>query len=375
LDHFATSSNLREYPNILEQIMENKLSSGKMEALSRIWRRVLEKEHIGLEDNFFALGGDPWKAIELFRDIQENMGHSFSPLVIYQAPTIASLAVLLEAPNYPPFPRHVPLKSGDLEAPVFLTHGLGGNILEFFDFVKHLQTSRPLYGLQARGTDGLEKPCSTIEEMAHFHVDAVKELQPHGPYMLVGYSLGGLIVLKMARHLAESGETIALLVMIDSYPPLRYAPPGQRLRVLSRKTKHYASRMLRSPAHKAIHRGVRPPEQRSDAPQDAPWHVEVRTSLGVAFTPAMRRVQEYATKALLNYRPRHYHGRIRFVRAGTPLHFPDDPERVWAKFTDQFEVETVTGDHHELLTIHYESLAAVIDRYLRELSAGTFKGS
>jgi thioesterase domain-containing protein len=330
--------------------MANTLNSERTEALSRIWQRVLGREHIGIEESFFDLGDNPWQAVSLFREIEKEFGRLLSPIVIFQAPTIASLAVLLDTHDCPPFPKHILLKFGDQEPPVFLAHGLGGNILEFFDFAKYVRSSHAIYGLQARGSDGLEEPCSSIEEMAETHVDAIRVLQPHGPYTLVGYSLGGLVALEMARCLTASGEHIDLLVMIDSYPPLQFAPLAQRLGVYARRITHGALRLRVS-------------------------HADIPGSLGIAFTPAMQRVQECSVKALRNYRPRDYHGSIRFVRAGTPLHFPDDPAKVWTKFTPQFEVETVPGNHHELLTTNCESLADVISRYLHELSMERPTGS
>ena len=327
----------------------------RTEALLRIWQRVLEREHIGVEETFFNLGGTAWQVVDLFREIAEKFGRLLSPVVIFQTPTVASLSVLLEATNCPPFPKHVLLKPGDHKPPVFFIHGLGGNVLEFVSLVKLLRCSHAIYGLQARGTDGLEKPCSSIEEMAAFHVDAIKSIQPHGPYALVGYSLGGLVALEMARLLAAAGEKTDLLVMVDSYPPLQHAPLAQRLGVYARRVTHRASRLL-------LPRG--PAEQAKES-----------RSLGVAFTPAMQLVQECAVEALREYRPRSYRGRIRFIRAGTPLHFPRDPVKVWTKFTDHFEVETVPGDHHELLTTHTPSLAGVISRYLDELSVQRPEGS
>jgi acetoacetyl-CoA synthetase len=356
--------------------VENKLNTDETAALSTIWQRVLRRQHIEVDEDFFDLGGDPWQAIELFHDIERLIGRNLPPLVIYQAPTIASLAALLEAPSPPALPTCVQLRAGGLEPPVFLIHGMGGNVFEFFDFINHLQAPHTLYGLQARGTDGRVEPSSTIDEMAEFYVDAIKLFQPHGPYALVGYSLGGLVALEMARRLTATGEDIDLLVMIDSYPPLQHAPIAQRLGVYARRAAQGASRVLRSTGSKAIsHAGRRGSDQTWDAIEGPAGQAKHAGSLGIAFTPAMRRVREYAMTALRSYRPRHYQGRIRFVRAGTPLHFPDDPTKVWTRFTDQFEVETVPGDHHELLTTCCESLAGVISRYLCELPTKRPTGS
>src|SRR5208283_5003781 len=76
-----------------------------IETLTRIWQRVLQRAPIGIDDNFFELGGDPWLAIELSREIEGMLGRCLLPLVLYQTPTIASLANFLEAPASPPFPK------------------------------------------------------------------------------------------------------------------------------------------------------------------------------------------------------------------------------------------------------------------------------
>ena len=97
--------------------------------------------------------------------------------------------------------------------------------------------------MQARGTDGLQEPCSSIEEMADVSRRRDQSrFSPTAHMRLVGYSLGGLVALEMARRLAATGENIDLLVMIDSYPPLQYAPFAQRLGVYARRVRHRASR-------------------------------------------------------------------------------------------------------------------------------------
>lgn len=351
--------------NVVAHGMDNN-NSDKTIALSTIWQELLGREQIGVEQNFFELGGNASLAAELFHKIQKVFGRRLPPMAIYQAPTIASLAAQLDARNWPPFPRCIQMNSGDQACPVFLIHGLGGNILEFFDFVRSLETPRAIYGLQARGTDGAEAPCSSIEEMAHFHAEAIKALQPRGPYILVGYSLGGLVALEMARYFSEIGDNVSLLVMIDSYPALQFAPLGQRLGVYSRKFRHYASRLIRLAINNRIPHVSRRSDQSQNALQADVGHAEFPAPVGIAFTPAMRLVQEGAMNALKYYKPRPYPGRIRFVQAASALHFPEDPEKVWSKFVGQFEVETVLGDHHELLTTHFQSLANVISRYLLE---------
>ena len=310
--------------------------------LLAIWRRLFNREDVGQNDNFFDLGGDPKRASELFRHIRTELGQWLAPVVIYQAPTVASLAAILANPNPPPFPEAVLLKAGENKLPVFLTHGLGGNLLEFFNLVQHLDTGQAVYGLQARGSDGLHEPCTTIEEMAAFHTNAIRSIQPRGPYVLIGYSLGGLVALEMARQFSDEGDEIALLIMIDSYPPLALAPAGQRITVQLRR--------LQSRARSAF-----------GLPAAAPAKAE-------ELTVAMQRIREASAGALENYKPRAYHGNIRFLRAETPINFPKDPTLVWSNWLTALKVDTIPGDHHSMLTTHYGALAAAISRYLSDLN-------
>jgi acetoacetyl-CoA synthetase len=310
-----------------------------IELLTQIWEQVFSRSHIGSDENFFDLGGDPLLAAKLFREIEKATGRLLSPLVIYQSPTIALLAAQLEDPRPRPFPAYVLLKPGNSEPPVFLMHGLGGNIAEFFGLIKHLDVSQPVYGLQAPGTDGLEQPYASIEEIAQFYVQSMIKLQPHGPYVVVGYSLGGLVAIEAARILQAAGKDIASLVMIESYPLIRYAPLGQRLVVYARKAKYRIRIMLHT------------------IPDDRYW---------VQFTPEMQKVEDAARIAQRRHRPAYYPGNIHFFKAAKRLHFPD-PQKVWSRFVSGMEIETVPGDHHEIMTTNYQYLAVAISRYLLEL--------
>jgi thioesterase domain-containing protein/acyl carrier protein len=312
-----------------------------IEVLTPIWQRVLQLPSVGVEDDFFDLGGDSSLALQLFNEIAQTCDRELPPVTIYQARTIAALAALLEQPTTPRFPALVVLKEGVAKTPVFFAHGLGGSVMDFFQPVRYIESDHPIYGMQAKGSDGIDEPLESIEAMAEFHIHAIRELQPHGPYSLIGYSLGGLVALEMAQRLLAAGEKVALLTMLDAYPHMRYLSLGQRTLLIARQAK----RGLHSLANLSGSAPYQPPA-------------------GVSLTPAMQRVRDSAYLALTRYQPRFYPGQIKFVQAEIGTAFPEDAAAVWTPFAAEFEVETVPGDHLGIIATHFEELAAVLSRYL-----------
>ena len=167
----------------------------------------------------------------------------------------------------------------------------------------------------------------------------------------------------MAQRLSESGEKIALLAMLDSYPNIRYLPPGQRIRLLRRLVARHASTVVQLSMREALSYILRPSERRQHIPGDHSGRARYQSS-GVS--PAMQRVRDSAYLALSRYQPRFYRGAIKFVRAQVSTDFPDDPAAVWANLANQFEVETVPGDHLEIITTHFAQLACVLSRFVTE---------
>ena len=337
-------------------------TSTMVERLTQIWRRVLQLSSVDVEDDFFDLGGDSSLALQLFNEIARACGRELPPVTIYFAPTIAALAAVLEQPTDLRFPPLVLLKDGSAEPPVFITHGLGGSVIDFFQVVKHIRTPHPIQGMQAKGIDGTEEPFDRVEDMAQFYLDAIRQVQPHGPYLLAGYSLGGLVTFEMAQRLTADGEKVALLAMLDSYPEIRYLSLAQRARLVTRLATRRATSAMKLPVGEALSLIIRPSRRRSLATSGAPYQPPVAVSL----SPAMQRARESAYLALTRYKPRFYAGKIRFVRAEIPTAFPADPATVWAHLADEFEVETVPGDHLGIMSTHYEKLASAISRYVEE---------
>src|SRR5580700_6067711 len=215
-----------------------------VEMLTPIWRRVLQLSSVDAEGNFFDLGGDSSLALQLFNEIARGCGRELPPVTIYCAHTIAALAMVLEQPADLRFPPLVLLKDGPTEPPLFITHGLGESVIDFFQVVIHIQTAHPIQGMQAKGIDGTEEPFDRIEDMAQFYLNAIRQVQPHGPYLLAGYSLGGLVTLEMAQRLITDGEKVALLAMLDSYPDIRYLSLAERARLLTRLTTRRATNAM-----------------------------------------------------------------------------------------------------------------------------------
>jgi acetoacetyl-CoA synthetase len=343
-------------------------TTAMIEVLTEIWPRVLQRSPsdppLEPEDNFFDLGGNDSQVDSLFAEITRVCGRELPSATICHAPTIAALAALLEQPALPRFSPFFQVKTGSEKPPILIAPGLGGRAIAT-QLAKHIHTGNPVYGIQARGVDGLEQPFECIEDMAEFYLGALDQLQPRGPFMLVGYSFGGLLALEMAQRLTRQGNEVALLAMMGTYPHPRYFPLDQRLRLMAKRTKHRISYATRTPVQDSFSHFMRAVQRR--------WQVarsRNRTSLPetsrLSFSETLLRVEASDSIALAHYCPQFYQGKIRFVSPAADHYYPSDPAAVWKCLAAELEVETVPGDHVGIVDVHSESLAAVLTRYVRE---------
>ncbi|HVU68310.1 MAG TPA: amino acid adenylation domain-containing protein, partial [Ktedonobacteraceae bacterium] len=184
--------------------------------LSHIWEECLQLHPIGVNENFFELGGHSLLAVRLLSRIQKHFSRQLPLSALFQGATIEQLAALLRQQPGMPASVLVEMQPRGSKPPLFLMHPTGGNVLCYAALTRSLGEEQPVYALQARGLQGEETPLTEVEKMAALYIQAIHARQPEGPYLLGGWSSGGLLALEMAQQLQARGQKIALLVLLDT---------------------------------------------------------------------------------------------------------------------------------------------------------------
>jgi len=185
--------------------------------LALIWQEILGFESIGLDQNYFDLGGDSSLAVQMFAKIEQTFHVKLPLATLYDAPTIEELSRVLRgevaAAGWSPL---VAIQPEGSRPRFFCVHGAGGTVLMYRELSQHLGPDQPFYGFQSIGLNGGCPPLTRVEDMAAAYIKDMRKVQPHGPYFLGGYCLGGTIAFEMAQQLQTQGETVALLALFDT---------------------------------------------------------------------------------------------------------------------------------------------------------------
>ena len=206
--------------------------------LAEICAEVLGVDRVGVEDEFFALGADSLVTLRVLGRVEERLGVELPPAAAFDGLTVARLAPYLEqalhsgngsrplsAPPSPPCV--VPFRRTGARPPLFFVHPAAGIVFPYFELARQLGPDQPFYGVQAHGIDGRSRPDQTVVEMAARYVDAIRSIQPEGPYYLGAFSFGCYPAYEMALQLEQRfGEKTALLALIDESAPLEGHRPG-----------------------------------------------------------------------------------------------------------------------------------------------------
>jgi amino acid adenylation domain-containing protein len=310
--------------------------------VARVWQEVLLAPVGGPHDDFFDAGGDSLKAITFAMELERALGLELSPTLIYEAPSFSGFCEVLReyrAPRYAPL---VLLKAGAGSPPVFIIHGVGGNVVEILPTARRMAYPGAVIGIRARGLARGEMPHSSVEAMAADYLKEIKARQPNGPYCICGYSFGGLVAFEIARRLSESGNEVGFVGLFDTLmSPLRW-PLRAWLSIIGRRIARLPGNLRAAPRDDASLPGL---------PSSLPTSVV--------------RVAASALIASARYRPGFYFGQLTLF---TPMRRePGLPslEAIWRKHARTLSIVETRGDHSTMLSApNADTTAASLTRCL-----------
>ncbi|MDH7486311.1 MAG: amino acid adenylation domain-containing protein [Anaerolineae bacterium] len=205
------------------------------EKIAAIWADVLNVDRVGVHDSFFDLGGHSLLAIQVLTRLRSAFQVEVPLGRLFETLTVAGLAEVVESLQHGDEGQQmardetarelpsvlVPIQPRGHKPPLFCVHPPSGVVFPYYSLARYLDSDQPLYGVQDVSLDGQTEPYTRVEDMAAHYVEAIRTVQPEGPYFLAGWSLGGVLAFEMAQQLHRQGQEVALLGMIDTSAPAR----------------------------------------------------------------------------------------------------------------------------------------------------------
>ncbi len=340
--------------------------------LTRIWEEILNVHPVGTDENFFDLGGHSLLAVKLFAQIEKVFGKNLPLATLFQTPTVRQLARVLRDEGWQPaWSSLVPIQAGGSRPPFFCIHAAGGNVLEYHQLARLLGSDQPFYGLQAKGLDGKSEPHTSIREMAAHYLNELREIQPHGPYLLGGRSSGGTIAFEMACQLETAGEKVALLALLDTFPAgyFKLLPGNSSLgQRLARRAKKWQSHLTNLQELNAIEKLRYLVTKLRYAPAKAKHKIyrrayKIYQKIGRPLPPVLQNIEELNFAAVKDFEPQVYSGDVMLFLA-SDLTADYDSKDGWRELVrGQIETHTIPGNH---LNIIKEPGVHVLAEKLRE---------
>ncbi|MCB1130062.1 MAG: amino acid adenylation domain-containing protein [Verrucomicrobiae bacterium] len=320
--------------------------------LAEIWSELLGVPSIGRDDSFFELGGHSLMALQLFARIAREWRTRIPMAVLMQAPTPRTLGEIIDRMVSSPGsagtarPLVVPVRAEGSLPPLFCIHGGDGGVLFYREFARGLSGDRPVLAIEAPALSAEGSVAtSPVGETAGAYLEVLREHQPRGPYHLLGYSYGGLVVVEIARRLIAAGESVAFAGLCDTVNP---ATPIREYSLMERIEVFWDAQESPSPAGRIF-------RMLSRMTEGLATHLRVKNEVRNARTA--RRTEPYSEERMVQVRESHLQSMRDYQPA--PLDLPitlfkssvvDDKFEIpsdygWGIVSPAVEVVEVPGKH------------------------------
>ncbi len=342
--------------------------------IADIWAEYLGMEAVGINDNFFDIGGHSIIAVQIMTRIEKETGIRLPLSCLFEYPTVSRVAELLKDDSkFNILDSLVALKPEGTKVPLYMVHGIGATVFKFNDFGRLLDKDQPFYGLQARGVNGVHEPLDSIPVIAGQYVSEILKRNPDGPYSLSGYSFGGIIALEMAKQLQAMGKKVTLLAMIDSYVTKNnqfddglyknFHKVVTRIRkfvfgfyLLQRFPARTLQYKMETIKRKLLGKGDRKMFGEDDV--DGAFKY-------------INKVADALKNANANYRVPYYDGDIHVFKSTNPSFYIDDFKYLgWKPYAKKVILDKIEGEHAEIFDAPYNvSFAKLMQKYLDEVNS------
>ena len=336
--------------------------------LTEMWARAVERPQVDEHSDFYFHGGNHFLAPVMIACINEEMGLKLTVADLEQARTISKLTDLIYF-EQTRIDRStvVPLRNTrGRRAPLFMVHGVGGNVLGFYSLAKCLPADQPVYGIQAQALLPDREAVLSLEQMAVQYVADMRAVSPNGPYHLLGFSFGGLVAYEIAQQLHAAGAEVGMLAMLDTRQPdlMRGGPVHGSLveRVYRRMQLLYLRTYRRKGRLRYLWRRLQERIARRK------YLYAANRGAGVV-ADAARNVREINFVAGISYVLQPYRGKITLFRAeNNPFEQALPEDLNWAGFAaGGVDIKPLRGDHGQIL---YEpGLSVLAEQLTRSLEA------
>ncbi|HEV7441887.1 MAG TPA: acetoacetate--CoA ligase, partial [Steroidobacteraceae bacterium] len=370
LEPLRASASLRRVEPSETQPTATTSTESTQQLVTRLWESALKLTAIDPNENFFDLGGDSVAALRICAELQRVLGREIPVTLLSETPTIAGMTAAVDEPAPSTYQPLLLVRQDGAAPPLFMVHGFGGGVMDLMSVVRQLRIDRSVYAIQARGFGLGDVPHDSVEAMAREYLAKVREVQPRGPYLLAGYSFGGLVAYEMARMLAQLGERVDLLALLDTTIHERYWSASVWVEFLFRRLRcHVRAAWTMSP-HDLKPFSVHLWSSWTDRLRRA-LRAETRDDEESGQLPArVRRVRSAALAAMAAYRPQRSAIGISLIRSDLGVSKECDPYLIWRRVAPIVQLYDVSGDHLTMVRPPYlQVLAEQLSRCIRIRSA------